>query len=129
MRSHRTGSRSIRALPPTLPPAISTCASRYVKFENSEEAPYGNRTGVDRAGRHHDHRSVGQAELFLPARGRVSRKGPLRPPTGSAAPARRERARGLWGTYYYGITSRWSCLGPVNAGARAAAADTHNIVQ
>ena len=26
MRSRRTGSRSIRALPPTLPPAISTCA-------------------------------------------------------------------------------------------------------
>ena len=37
MRSRRTGSRSIRALPPTLPPAISTCARRYVKFENSEE--------------------------------------------------------------------------------------------
>ena len=28
MRSRRTGSRSIRALPPTLPPAISTCARR-----------------------------------------------------------------------------------------------------
>ena len=33
MRSRRTGSRSIRALPPTLPPAISTCARRYVKSE------------------------------------------------------------------------------------------------
>ena len=29
MRSRRTGSRSIRALPPTLPPAISTCARSY----------------------------------------------------------------------------------------------------
>ena len=33
MRSRRTGSRSIRALPPTLPPAISTCARRYVESE------------------------------------------------------------------------------------------------
>ena len=72
MRSRRTGSRSIRALPPTLPPAISTCARWYVKFENAEEAPYENRTGVDRAGRHHDHRPVGQPELFLPARETVS---------------------------------------------------------
>ena len=35
MRSRRTGSRSIRALPPTLPPAISTCARRYVKSEQT----------------------------------------------------------------------------------------------
>ena len=33
MRSRRTGSRSIRALPPTLPPAISTCARGYVESE------------------------------------------------------------------------------------------------
>ena len=33
MRSRRTGSRSIRALPPALPPAISTCARRYVESE------------------------------------------------------------------------------------------------
>ena len=32
MRSRRTGSRSIRALPPTLPPAISTCARRYSRW-------------------------------------------------------------------------------------------------
>ena len=68
MRSRRTGSRSIRALPPTLPPAISTCARRYVKSENSEEM----RAGIHGAGRHHDHRPVGQPELFLPARETVS---------------------------------------------------------
>ena len=32
-RSRRTGSRSIKALPPTLPPAISTCAPRRVESE------------------------------------------------------------------------------------------------
>ena len=62
MRSRRTGSRSIRALPPTLPPAISTCARRYVESEY-----YENRTGIHSAGRHHDYRTVGQPELFLPA--------------------------------------------------------------
>ena len=67
MRSRRTGSRSIRALPPTLPPAISTCARRYVASDY-----YENRTGIDRAGRHHDHRPVGESELFLPARENVS---------------------------------------------------------
>ena len=72
MRSRRTGSRSIRALPPMHPPAISTCARRYVKFEISEKAPYDNRAGIDGVGRHHDHRSVGQSELFLPARENVS---------------------------------------------------------
>ena len=34
MRSRRTGSRNIKALPPTLPPAISTCARRHVESEN-----------------------------------------------------------------------------------------------
>ncbi len=67
MRSRRTGSRSIRALPPTLPPAISTCARRYVKSEKTD-----NRAGMDGAGRHHDHGPVGQPELFLPARETVS---------------------------------------------------------
>ena len=67
MRSRRTGSRSIRALPPTLPPAISTCARRYVESEY-----YENRAGINRTGRHHDHRPVGQPELFLPARENVS---------------------------------------------------------
>ena len=67
MRSRRTGSRSIRALPPTLPPAISTCARRYVESEY-----YENRAGMYGTGRHHDHRPVGQAELFLPARENVS---------------------------------------------------------
>ena len=67
MRSRRTGSRSIRALPPTLPPAISTCARRYVESEY-----YENRAGIDGAGRHHDHGPVGQPELFLPARENVS---------------------------------------------------------
>ena len=67
MRSRRTGSRSIRALPPTLPPAISTCARRYVESEY-----YENRAGNNGAGRHHDHRPVGQPELFLPARSNVS---------------------------------------------------------
>ena len=43
MRSRRTGSRSIRALPPTLPPAISTCARRYVKSENPEEVRWHGR--------------------------------------------------------------------------------------
>jgi len=43
MRSRRTGSRSISALPPTLPPAISTCARRYVKFENPEEVRWHRR--------------------------------------------------------------------------------------
>ena len=68
MRSRRTGSRSIRALPPTLPPAISTCARRYVESENSED----NRAGMYGAGRHHDNGPVGQSELFLPAREIVS---------------------------------------------------------
>ena len=68
MRSRRTGSRSIRALPPTLPPAISTCARRYVESEY-----YENRAGINRTGRHHDHGPVGQPELFLPARENVSR--------------------------------------------------------
>ena len=67
MRSRRTGSRSIRALPPTLPPAISTCARRYVASEY-----YENRAGIDGAGRHDDHGAVGQPELFLPARENVS---------------------------------------------------------
>jgi hypothetical protein len=67
MRSRRTGSRSIRALPPTLPPAISTCARRYVESEKTDK-----RTGIDGAGRHHDHGPVGQPELFLPARETVS---------------------------------------------------------
>ena len=67
MRSRRTGSRSIRALPPTLPPAISTCARRYVESDY-----YENRAGIDGAGRHHDHGPVGQPELFLPARETVS---------------------------------------------------------
>ena len=43
MRSRRTGSRSIRALPPTLPPAISTCARRYVESENPEEVRWHGR--------------------------------------------------------------------------------------
>ena len=72
---------------------------------------------MDGAGRHHDHGPVGQPELFLPARENVSsgrrkqqivlrsaifliRKGALRPPAGSAAPARPERARGPWGDGY-----------------------------
>ena len=67
MRSRRTGSRSIRALPPTLPPAISTCARRYVESDY-----YENRTGIHSAGRHHDHGPVGQPELLLPARATVS---------------------------------------------------------
>ena len=67
MRSRRTGSRSIRALPPTLPPAISTCARRYVESEY-----YENRAGIDGARRHHNHGPVGQPELFLPARETVS---------------------------------------------------------
>ena len=45
------------------------------------------------------------------------RKGALRPPAGSAARARPGRARGPWGTQYYGIPSRWRRRGPVNAGA------------
>ena len=67
MRSRRTGSRSIRALPPTLPPAISTCARGYVKSEKTD-----NCAGTDGAGRHHDDGPVGQPELFLPARENVS---------------------------------------------------------
>ncbi len=67
MRSRRTGSRNIRALPPTLPPAISTCARRYVESDY-----YENRAGIGGTGRHHDHGPVGQAQLFLPARENVS---------------------------------------------------------
>ena len=67
MRSRRTGSRSIGALPPTLPPACSTCALRYVNPKTPK-----NRAGIDGAGRHHDHGPVGQPELFLPARENVS---------------------------------------------------------
>ena len=49
------------------------------------------------------------------------RKGASRPPAGSAARARPGRARGPWGRQYYEVPSRWRRLGPVNAGARAAA--------
>ena len=41
--------------------------SRYVASDY-----YENRADIDGAGRHHDHRSVGQPELFLPARENVS---------------------------------------------------------
>ena len=46
------------------------------------------------------------------------RKGASRPPAGSAARARRERARGPWGRQYYEVPSRWRRRGPVDAGAR-----------
>ena len=42
------------------------------------------------------------------------RKGASRPPAGSAARARPRRARGPWGTQYYGVPTRWRRLGPVN---------------
>ena len=90
MRSRRTGSRSIRALPPTLPPAISTCARRYVESEY-----YENRAGIDGAGRHDNHGSVGQAELFLPARENVSKEAPARKTTSARFRTRRCKSEGL----------------------------------
>ena len=59
------------------------------------------------------------AQIVLRSAIFLIRKGPLRPPVGSAAPARRGRARGPWGTYYYDFPSRWRRLGPVARGARA----------
>ena len=68
MRSRRTGSRSIRALPPTLPPAISTCVRRRSRHDAYAMPSIGNefvRAGADGAGRHHDDGSVRQSQLLL----------------------------------------------------------------
>ena len=61
MRSRRTGSRSIRALPPTLPPAISTCA----RMTSEPRGHQNSGAGMDGAGRHHDDGSVRQSQLLL----------------------------------------------------------------
>ena len=73
MRSRRTGSRNIKTLPPTLPPATSTC----VRTVNLSPSRFRHRRDVvdfrtdgNGAGRHHDDRSVRQPQLLLPARKR-----------------------------------------------------------
>lgn len=71
MRSRRTGSRNIKTLPPTLPPATSTC----VRTVNLSPSRFRHRRDVvdfradgNGAGCHHDDGPVRQPQLLLPAR-------------------------------------------------------------
>ena len=79
MTASKKAVRTRRGVEPTGRPArrevergrrARTNSSRTLRYVESDY--YENRAGVDRAGRHHDHRPVGQPELFLPARENVS---------------------------------------------------------
>ena len=62
------------------------------------------------------HRQRDVLAIFLRSAIFLIRKGALRPPAGSAAPARPGGVRGPWGTQYYGITTRWRRRGPLPRG-------------